>query len=44
MSNDQLAVTLELAQKVGGKGRFACVGDISCDIEVCLLILSLESY
>lgn len=35
MSNEQLAVTLEAAQNVG-KGRFACVGDISCDIEVCV--------
>ena len=33
MSNAQLAATLEAAQNVG-KGRFVCVGDISCDIEV----------
>ncbi|KAI0086800.1 Saccharopine dehydrogenase-domain-containing protein [Irpex rosettiformis] len=32
MNNVQLAATLEAAQKVG-KGRFVCVGDISCDIE-----------
>ncbi|KAI0698029.1 Saccharopine dehydrogenase-domain-containing protein [Cytidiella melzeri] len=32
MSNAQLATTLEAAQNIG-KGRFVCVGDISCDIE-----------
>ncbi|KAI0338108.1 hypothetical protein BDW22DRAFT_1409660 [Trametopsis cervina] len=31
LSNAQLAATLEAAQSVG-RGRFACVGDISCDI------------
>ncbi|KAI0653120.1 Saccharopine dehydrogenase-domain-containing protein [Cubamyces menziesii] len=30
MSNEQLTTTLEIAQTLG-KGRFACVGDISCD-------------
>lgn len=33
MTNDQLAITLEKAQQVG-RGRFICVGDISCDVEV----------
>lgn len=33
MTNEQLAVALEKAQQVG-RGRFACVGDISCDVEV----------
>lgn len=33
MTNEQLAVTLEQAQQVG-RGRFASVGDISCDIGV----------
>lgn len=33
ISNDQLTVALERAQQVG-RGRFACVGDISCDVEV----------
>ncbi|KAH9840769.1 Saccharopine dehydrogenase-domain-containing protein [Rhodofomes roseus] len=32
ISNAQLVTTLEKAQQVG-RGRFACVGDISCDIE-----------
>ena len=33
MTNEQLALALEKAQQVG-KGRFACIGDISCDVEV----------
>ena len=33
MTNDQLAVALGRAKEVG-RGRFASVGDISCDIEV----------
>lgn len=33
MTNEQLTVALEKAQQVG-KGRFVCIGDISCDIEV----------
>ncbi|OCH83748.1 hypothetical protein OBBRIDRAFT_892143 [Obba rivulosa] len=35
MTNAQLRETLEIAQSMGarGKGRFACVGDISCDVE-----------
>lgn len=33
MSNAQLLHTLTKAQQIG-RGRFACVGDISCDIEV----------
>ncbi|KAI0942460.1 hypothetical protein AcW1_003090 [Taiwanofungus camphoratus] len=32
MTNEQLTVALEKAQQVG-KGRFVCIGDISCDIE-----------
>ncbi|KAI0758651.1 Saccharopine dehydrogenase-domain-containing protein [Trametes elegans] len=32
MTNEQLATTLEIGQTLG-KGRFACVGDISCDVE-----------
>ncbi|CCL98467.1 uncharacterized protein FIBRA_00465 [Fibroporia radiculosa] len=32
MTNEQLTLALEKAQQVG-RGRFACVGDISCDIE-----------
>ncbi|KAK7696375.1 hypothetical protein QCA50_001029 [Cerrena zonata] len=32
MTNEQLAVALEKAQQVG-RGRFICVGDISCDVE-----------
>ncbi|KAH9916537.1 Saccharopine dehydrogenase-domain-containing protein [Fomitopsis serialis] len=32
MSNAQLITALEKAQQIG-RGRFACVGDISCDIE-----------
>ncbi|KAI0328943.1 hypothetical protein GY45DRAFT_1435780 [Cubamyces sp. BRFM 1775] len=39
MSNDQLTTTLEIAQTLG-KGRFACVGDISCDVEGGLEFLS----
>ncbi|KAI0665470.1 Saccharopine dehydrogenase-domain-containing protein [Trametes maxima] len=39
MTNEQLTTTLELAQALG-KGRFACVGDISCDIEGGLEFLS----
>lgn len=35
MSNEQLAVALEFSRAVG-KGRMASVGDISCDIEVCI--------
>lgn len=35
MTNEQLTTTLETAQTLG-KGRFACVGDISCDVEVSL--------
>ncbi|KAI0739481.1 Saccharopine dehydrogenase-domain-containing protein [Daedaleopsis nitida] len=31
MTNEQLTTTLEIAQTLG-KGRFACVGDISCDV------------
>lgn len=47
MTNDQLAVALEKAQQVG-KGRFICVGDISCDVEVsvcfpCLLNANTHS-
>ena len=33
MTNEQLTTTLEIAQTLG-KGRFACVGDISCDVSV----------
>lgn len=33
MTNDQLPIVLEKARQIG-KGRFACVGDISCDLEV----------
>lgn len=36
MTNDQLAIALENAQRIG-RGRFTCVGDISCDVEVCVL-------
>ena len=32
MTNDHLRLALEAAQNIG-PGRFACVGDISCDIE-----------
>ncbi|GBE85762.1 predicted protein [Sparassis crispa] len=32
MTNEQLTTTLEKAQQIG-MGRFACVGDISCDVE-----------
>ncbi|KAI0819731.1 Saccharopine dehydrogenase-domain-containing protein [Trametes gibbosa] len=39
MTNDQLTTTLEIAQTLG-KGRFACVGDISCDVEGGLEFLS----
>ena len=35
MTNEQLTTTLEIAQTLG-KGRFACVGDISCDVNVCI--------
>ena len=45
MTNAQLATTLEIAQTLG-KGRFACVGDISCDIEVrhaCVYVAALLS-
>ena len=44
MSNAQLLSTLTKAQTIG-RGRFACVGDISCDIEVnVLLVLSSHLY
>ncbi|KAI8995205.1 Saccharopine dehydrogenase-domain-containing protein [Trametes punicea] len=39
MTNEQLTTTLEIAQTLG-KGRFACIGDISCDIEGGLEFLS----
>ncbi|KAH8105477.1 Saccharopine dehydrogenase-domain-containing protein [Cristinia sonorae] len=32
MTNDQLTFALEKARQIG-KGRFACIGDISCDVE-----------
>ncbi|PCH34748.1 hypothetical protein WOLCODRAFT_139556 [Wolfiporia cocos MD-104 SS10] len=32
MTNEQLTIALEKAQAIS-RGRFACVGDISCDIE-----------
>ncbi|TCD71109.1 hypothetical protein EIP91_000203 [Steccherinum ochraceum] len=32
MTNEQLTLASEKAQQVG-KGRFACIGDISCDVE-----------
>ena len=38
MTNAQLAVALERAQTVG-RGRFASVGDISCDIEVGIFLI-----
>jgi hypothetical protein len=36
MTNEQLRVTLERTTEMGvrGWGRFGCIGDISCDIEV----------
>ena len=44
MTNEQLAVALEKAQQVG-RGRFICVGDISCDVKVSALRLeSLGSF
>lgn len=44
MTNEQLAVALEKAQQVG-RGRFICVGDISCDVKVGALRLeSLGSF
>ncbi|KAI0349833.1 hypothetical protein OH77DRAFT_1431672 [Trametes cingulata] len=39
MTNEQLTTTLNIAQTLG-KGRFACVGDISCDVEGGLEFLS----
>ncbi|KAL1942345.1 hypothetical protein VTO73DRAFT_6409 [Trametes versicolor] len=39
MTNEQLTTTLTLAQTLG-KGRFACIGDISCDVEGGLEFLS----
>jgi hypothetical protein len=42
MSNTQLEATLEAARNIG-KGRFICVGDISCDIEVCTSLPSLQT-
>ncbi|PIL32665.1 hypothetical protein GSI_05369 [Ganoderma sinense ZZ0214-1] len=39
MTNEQLTTTLEIAQTLG-KGRFACVGDISCDVNGGLEFLS----
>ncbi|TFK83565.1 hypothetical protein K466DRAFT_665741 [Polyporus arcularius HHB13444] len=39
MTNEQLTTTLEIAQTLG-KGRFACVGDISCDVSGGLEFLS----
>ncbi|CDO70674.1 hypothetical protein BN946_scf184761.g12 [Trametes cinnabarina] len=39
MTNENLTTTLEMAQTLG-KGRFACVGDISCDVEGGLEFLS----
>ncbi|THH32666.1 hypothetical protein EUX98_g1482, partial [Antrodiella citrinella] len=44
MSNDQLTLALEKAQQIG-KGRFACIGDISCDVEVrrSYTVMSLRS-
>ncbi|RPD58275.1 hypothetical protein L226DRAFT_536764 [Lentinus tigrinus ALCF2SS1-7] len=39
MTNEQLTTTLEIAQTFG-KGRFACVGDISCDVSGGLEFLS----
>ncbi|OSD00329.1 hypothetical protein PYCCODRAFT_1437464 [Trametes coccinea BRFM310] len=39
MTNEDLTTTLEIAQTLG-KGRFACVGDISCDVEGGLEFLS----
>jgi hypothetical protein len=43
MSNDQLAIALELARGVG-KGRMISVGDISCDIEVSIPEWLLYKY
>ena len=40
MTNEQLTTTLEIAQTLG-KGRFACVGDISCDVGVCDHLFSM---
>ncbi|KAF9815156.1 hypothetical protein IEO21_04774 [Rhodonia placenta] len=42
MTNDQLPIVLEKARQIG-KGRFACVGDISCDLEGGLEFLSRHS-
>ncbi|KAI0631584.1 Saccharopine dehydrogenase-domain-containing protein [Trametes polyzona] len=39
MTNEQLTTTLEIGKTLG-KGRFACVGDISCDVEGGLEFLS----
>lgn len=42
ISNEQLAVTLDAARAVG-TGRFTCVGDISCDVEVRSTFISQEA-
>ena len=41
MTNEQLSVALKRAQVLGG-ARFTNIGDISCDVEVCLLDLSMR--